>query len=116
MPNLTKPAPTVSIMPVDGDVARTYFAPPISEFIARNVERDRGHQMIEDDGVLFAPAEAGNCFQIVIVKKMTRQAGAARRTIQQAINEFRGREQNYRRHFRELQQNAWVHSRSHPLA
>src|SRR5713101_5598176 len=76
--NPPKSAPTVAIMPFDHDVARADFFPPGGEFRARNVERSRRHQMIEDDRVLLSPAKSRNRAQVIVVEKMSGQRLAAR--------------------------------------
>src|SRR5712692_10498036 len=76
--NPAKSTPTVTIMPFDHDVADTDFVPPVSEFRARDIERSRRHQMIENDRVLLSPAKFGNRAQVIVVEKMSGQRLAAR--------------------------------------
>src|SRR5712692_10314949 len=107
-----KSAPTVAIVPFDRDVARADFVPPGGEFRARDVERSRRHQMIEDDRVLLSPAKSGNRAQVIVVEEMLSQRPAARCAIQRTINQLRGGEHDRRRSFRQVQQRAPVHARS----
>ena len=57
----------------DLDVAGADVAPPRFKFSARNVERSRRYEMIEDDRVLLAPAKLRERAQVVVVKEMLAQ-------------------------------------------
>ena len=56
--NFTEPAPAILVVPTDLDVVSVDLAPPIFKLFARNVVGRWGDQVIEDDRVLLAPAEA----------------------------------------------------------
>jgi hypothetical protein len=49
--------PTIFVEPTDRDVVGVDVAPPRFEICTRNIKRCRRYEVIEDDRVLFAPAE-----------------------------------------------------------
>lgn len=55
--NSTKPTPTILIMPFDLNVFSLYLVPPGRKIIFGYIERGRGDEVVEDDIMLFAPAE-----------------------------------------------------------
>src|ERR1043165_9755878 len=70
----SKSAPAILIVPGDRDVFCADVAPPVSELFTRDVERSWRDQMVEDDRMLFAPVEARDVIQIVVVEEMTRDS------------------------------------------
>src|ERR1043166_8065444 len=85
----SKSAPAILVVPTDTYVPGADFLPPGFELFARNIKGRRCDQMIEDDGMLFAPVEAGNKVQILIVERMARDCSSDRTAVHWAIEEFR---------------------------
>lgn len=53
----SEPSPAISIMPVDDDIRRPNVVPPLFKLLARNVERGRRDEVVEDDRMLLSPVE-----------------------------------------------------------
>ena len=58
-------------MPRDLEIRGIYFFPPIFKIFLGNIERGRRNKMIEDDIVLFAPAELRDVVHVVVVEDLT---------------------------------------------
>ena len=86
-------------MPADIHLAGADIAPPLGEFFAGDVERRRRNQVIEDDRVLFSPAKWSDRTKVIVVKEVTGDRRAARRTIQGAVNQLCRRKQYRGRNF-----------------
>jgi hypothetical protein len=56
-------------MPDNLDILRVYLFPPFFKLFTRDVKRRRRNQMVEDDVVLFAPAECAEMIEIIVVEK-----------------------------------------------
>src|SRR6185503_17758825 len=65
--------------------------------------------MIENDRVLFLPAEVRNRAEVVVIKKVTRQARAAI-AIERSVNKFRRQVDERGGKLRQVQQRAAVNS------
>src|SRR5215831_7552025 len=96
-------APAVAVVPINVSVGDTDFAPPVGEFVARDIEGRGCDQVIENDGVLLAPAKTGDSFQIIVIEQMPRDRLAARGTVQWTIHRFGGRKHEGRRNLRKVQ-------------
>src|SRR5215213_3834709 len=79
-------APAIFIVPADDHVLGPDALPPARELRARDVERHGRDQVVEDDGVLLAPAEAGDGVQVVIVEQMARKPRAAPAPVERPVD------------------------------
>ena len=90
MSQFSKAAPAIAIVPDDLDVLSFRVLPPIFELFLRDVERRRGDEVVEDDIVLFAPAEGAEVVEIVVVEQLLRNR--FRGDVRGAIDKFRRQE------------------------
>ncbi len=84
-------------MPDYLDISRINLLPPIGKFSARNVKRRRRDQMVKDDVVLLAPAEARQMIEIIVVEKFSGERLCT--FIERFVNQFRGEKNAERREF-----------------
>ena len=102
--NPPKSAPTVLIMPRYRYILGFNLAPPGLEIGFGDVEGRRRDEVIEDDVVLFTPAESCQVVEVIVVKEVVSQR--RREGVGGRIDEFGGGEKGRRREFGELQQRA----------
>src|ERR1051326_6122710 len=66
----TESAPTIFIVPCNGDSISPNSAPPSLEFFARQVKRGWGDEVIKNYCVLFAPAKRRQISKILVIEQV----------------------------------------------
>src|ERR1041385_8148335 len=83
----SKASPAILVMPSDCHIDRVDAAPPFFELCAGEIVRRRRHQMIENDCVMFSPAELRQPRKIIAIIQFAREPSSAE-FAQRSIDQF----------------------------
>src|SRR5688572_1608519 len=98
--NHPRAAPTILVMPANDNIRGPNIPPPRFKLLARDVERRRRHQMIEDDQMLVTPAKWRDRAQVIVIKEMCPKRRSP--PVKRSIDQLRRQKQPRRRNLRQV--------------